>query len=242
MRGMKLDFQRTYWEEKLLYPDWYVRLADELQQIFFPVVHSDPHLKAFRHEVYALVAELLVEARLPLAQTGPNLDSQRKPVKLIVLHHTEEVPHLSLSTLSAIGLIRQYAQQYLEGNVLGQDVKGQPIWSGHFHEGRMAFFAYHWLIRPDGTRERLLNDVAIGWHAGNWEVNTRSIGIALSGNYEHGTPPAIQIAAVTQVIREHYPAISPEHVLGHCEIRSGITCPGAYFLEGWKETVLNALN
>jgi len=239
---MKLDFQRAYWEEKLLYPDWYVRLADELQQIFFPVVHSDPQLKAFRHEVYALVAELLVEERLPLAQAGPNLDFQRKPVELIVLHHTEELPHLSLDTLSAIGLIRQYAQQYLTGDVLGHHVKGQPIWSGHFREGRMGFFAYHWLIRPDGTLERLLEDAAIGWHAGNWEVNTKSIGIALSGNYEHDTPPLAQIAAVAQVIREHYPAISHEHVLGHCEIRSGITCPGAYFLGGWKEAVLNALH
>lgn len=238
---MKLDFQRAYWEEKLLYPDWYVRLGDELQQIFFPIVHSDPQLKAFRHEVYALVAELLVDARLPLAQTGPNLDLQRKPVELIVLHHTEEVSHLSLDMLSAIGLIRQYAQQYLAGDVLGHHVKGQPIWSGHFREGRMAFFAYHWLIRPDGTLEQLLEDAAIGWHAGNWEVNSRSIGIALSGNYEHDTPPLAQIAATAQVIREHYPAISHENVLGHREIRAGITCPGAYFLGGWKETVLNAL-
>ena len=239
--NMQLDFQQSYWEEQLLYPDWYVRLEDELQARFFPIVHSDPQLKAYRNKVYALIANMVEKKRLPLAEHGPNLDIQRQPLQTIVIHHTEEAPDIDLGRLSAIGLIRQYAYQYLAGNVLGHRVKRQPIWSGHFRQGSMVFFAYHWLVRSDGTAERLLEDEYIGWHAGNWEMNTHSIGIALSGNFEHAVPSLTQIEAVAHLINKHYPCLDSKHIIGHREVREGITCPGAYFLNGWKATLLQRL-
>ena len=124
---------------------------------------------------------------------------------------------------------------------MDRPVRGEPVWSGHFRQGQMVFFAYHWLIRPDGTCERLLEDSAIGWHAGNWNINTRSIGLALSGNYEHTPPPETQIAAVARLIKTQYPEISSTHILGHRELRSDLTCPGNAFLNGWKETLLQLL-
>lgn len=238
---MSLNFQRAYWESRLRLPDWYNHLEDELNRLFFPVVHHDAELKAFRNQVYALIANLLERDEMPLAATGLDLDAERKPVDTIVIHHTEEDPSISLGRLSAIGLVRQYAFQYLANNVLGHTVRGQPIWSGHFRQGRMVFFAYHWLIRPDGTAERLLEDRAIGWHAGNWEMNTRSIGLALSGNYETTPPPLVQIEAAAQVIRTHYTQVSPGHIIGHREVREGITCPGSGFLGGWKDVLLERM-
>lgn len=238
---MNRDFQRAYWESKLTHPDWYNRIEDELRQLFFPVVHGHPQLKAFRHQVYELVEELLESSRIPLAASGPNLDEARQPIDTVVIHHTEEAPAIRLSKLSAIGLVRQYASQYLAGNVLGRPVTGQPIWSGHFRQGNMVFFAYHWLVRPDGTAERLLADTHIGWHAGNWQINTRSIGLALSGNYEAATPPLLQIEAVAHLIRTNYPQVAPGRIVGHGEVVEGITCPGADFLNGWKQTLLNAI-
>src|SRR5689334_8166899 len=110
---MSLDFQRDYWESRLRLPDWYNHLEDELKGLFFPVVHHNTELKAFRNQVYALIAELLERAEMPLAATGPDLDVERQPVDTIVVHHTEEDPSISLSRLSAIGLVRQYAFQYL---------------------------------------------------------------------------------------------------------------------------------
>jgi hypothetical protein len=233
-----LHFDRAYWEQRLLYPDWYLRVERELRALFFPVVHDRPRLKRFRHQVYELVEELVEDGRLPLAQSGPNLDVERKPIDTLVIHHTEEEPDIRLGKLSAIGLVRQYAFQYLENNVLGRAVRGEPIWSGHFRRGRMVFFAYHWLIRPDGTAERLLDDGAIGWHAGNWEINTRSAGIGLSGNYEHGVPPLAQIEGMARLIREHYGHIPFERLLGHREVAPERTCPGEYFLHGWKDSLL----
>ena len=236
---MDLDFRRAEWESRLTSPDWYIRAEDELRRLFFPVVHRDAQLKAFRHMVYELVAELLESKRLPLAERGPDLDRERRPVDTIVIHHTEEEPGIRLSKLSAIGLVRQYAFQYLAGDVLGRHVSGEPIWSGHFRQGEMVFFAYHWLIRPDGTVERLLEDTAIGWHAGNWGVNTRSVGIALSGDYETNTPPYAQIEATGRIIREYYPGVAKGNISGHREVTGGVTCPGTSFLHSWKQTLLD---
>ncbi len=236
---MDLDFRRADWESRLTSHDWYNRVEDELRGLFFPVVHHDAQLKAFRHKVYELVEELLESKRMALAERGPDLDRERRPVDTIVIHHTEEEPGIRLSKLSAIGLVRQYAFEYLADNVQGRQVRGEPVWSGHFRQGKMVFFAYHWLIRPDGTAERLLEDTAIGWHAGNWAVNTSSAGIALSGDYETGTPPHAQIDATARVIREYYPQVDKGGICGHREVAAGITCPGAYFLHGWKQMLLN---
>ena len=233
------EFQPAYWAGKFRSPDWYRQLEPELTNFIFPVVHGDPQLKAWRHQVYSLAGELLERAEIPLAQSGPNQDSERSVLDTIVLHHTEEDPQISLAKLNAIGLLRQYGLQYLEDDVLGRGVKGEPVWSGHFRQGRMVFFAYHWLIRPDGTCERLLEDHAIGWHAGNWEINTRSIGIALSGNYEHSTPPAEQVAATARLISTQYPTIARSRVLGHCEINPQATCPGKRFLDAWKAQLVS---
>ena len=236
---MKLHFEREHWEELLIFPDWYVHVEDELRALIFPVVRPDAELKHFRHQVYELVEEMLERGTLPLAQHGPELDGERRPIDTVVIHHTTEEPDIRLSKLSAIGLVRQYAFQYLEDNVLGNCVRGEPIWSGHFRQGRMVFFAYSWLIRPDGATERLLEDSYIGWHAGNWGVNTRSVGIAFSGVYEHTNPPPAQIEAAARLIREHYPQIARTNIVGHCEAAKGTTCPGLCFLDGWKQVLLD---
>ena len=234
---MKLDFDRAAWERELIFPDWYVRLEEDLRSLVFPVVRPDPDLKRFRHQVYELVEALLEDGTLPLAKDGPEMDAERKPVDTIVVHHTTEEPDIRLGKLSAIGLVRQYAFQYLSDNVLGRRVRGQPIWSGHFRQGKMVFFAYHWLLRPDGSTERLLEDSSIGWHAGNWDINTRSIGLAFSGDYEDSTPPATQIEAAAHLMRTHYPQVARERIFGHNEIVVGTTCPGSRFLKGWKNAL-----
>ena len=231
------EFQRAYWEDKFRAPDWYSQLEHELTTFIFPVVHDDPEVKAWRHQVYELAGEMLERGEIPLAAHGPDLDRERQPLDTIVIHHTEEDPAISLAKLSAIGLLRQYALHYLEDNVLEKKVRGEPVWSGHFRQGRMVFFAYHWLLRPDGTAERLLEDGAIGWHAGNWDINTRCIGIAFSGNYEHAAPPPAQVAAAARLIRDHYPTIAHERIFGHREV-SSCTCPGDHFLSEWKARLL----
>lgn len=238
---MKLEFDREYWENRLKHSDWYIGLKDDLNEKIFPIIHKNPEVKTFRHKVYELVEELLEKGQIPLAKEGPNFDTDRKPINTIIIHHTGEEQDIRLSKLSAIGFVRQYAFAYLNNDVLGYQLKGQPIWSGHFRNERMVFFAYHWLVRPDGNAERLLNDEYISWHAGDWEINTESIAIAISGDYEEDTPPISQIEGAAKVIKENYRRVGKNQILGHREIKKGRTCPGAYFLKEWKKTLLDLL-
>jgi N-acetyl-anhydromuramyl-L-alanine amidase AmpD len=119
---------------------------------------------------------------------------------------------------------------------------GEAIWSGHFHDGAQTFLAYHWLMRMDGNFERLLNDEQIGWHAGNWEINKRSIAICLDNDYEKQDPTKQILQTLAAHIRQNYPDIKPGKIIGHCEARQGTTCPGGNFIDGWKHILLSYLD
>lgn len=236
----KASAQQEQWRQQLQYPDWYVRLEPYLRSTIYPIVHDDPELKAERHRFYGLVEDMLKTGEIPLAETGPNLDSERQPIKAVIIHHTEEDPNITLDRLSAIGFVRQYGQKYLDDDVYGhKGLRGQPIWSGHFKDGKMVFFAYHWLIRPDGQAERLLEDKYVGRHA--VQNNPHTVGIALSGNYEHSTPPIEQIDSAAQTIRNNYAFVDVDRIFGHREVMEGRTCPGDKFLDGWKNTLVGAV-
>lgn len=238
---MELDFDRKHWESQLKHCDWYIRLEKDLNEKIFPIVHKNPEVKTFRHRVYEIVEELLEKDQIPLAREGPNFDAERESIDTIIIHHTEEESDIRLNKLSAIGFVRQYGSVYLKKDVLGYQLKGQPIWSGHFRNGKMVFFAYHWLVRPNGDTERLLKDEYIGWHSGSWEINTESIAIAISGDYEENAPSISQIEGVAKIIKENYRQVGKNRILGHREVKEGRTCPGAYFLKEWKTTLLNLL-
>jgi hypothetical protein len=239
--GVGLKFDKRYWEENLKYPDWYIRLEKDLNEVFFPVVHDDAELKTYRHKIYDLVEEMLVRDQIPLGKTGPNLDKERKKVDMIVIHHSEEDANSSPFKISAIGLIRLYAPKFLGHNDWKFDLRGKPVWSGHFYKGQQVFFGYHWCVYPDGRSEQWLSDDKIGWQSGVWDINTRSIGIVLAGNYEHFTPPITQIKGVAEIIKNNYSKVDKEKILGHLEVRGGRTCPGDKFLGGWKETLINLI-
>jgi len=228
------------WREQLAHPDWYVRLEDYLRQEVFPVIHDNPELMERRHKFYSVVDQMLKNGQIPLATEGPDLDAERQPIDTVVIHHTEEDPNIPLERLNAIGFVRQFAQKYLDDDLYGhKGVRSQSIWSGHFRDGRMVFFAYHWLIRPDGEHERLLEDKYIGRHA--IDLNPRSVGIAFSGNYEHSTPPIEQIKATAKILSDNYSFVDQGRILGHCEVMKNRTCPGDRFLSEWKSTLLYLL-
>jgi N-acetyl-anhydromuramyl-L-alanine amidase AmpD len=101
-----------------------------------------------------------------------------------------------------------------------------------------VFYAYHWLVREDGSSERLLLDGETGWQAGDWNVNCRSVAIALDANLEHTSPPDAMLAEAARILREHYPDVAAGRVLGHREVNPRTTCPGGAFLGGWKRRLL----
>jgi N-acetyl-anhydromuramyl-L-alanine amidase AmpD len=146
--------------------------------------------------------------------------------------------------LSAIELIRLYVP-YFANPADPHDAhwRGQPIASGHERNGSQVFWPYHWIIRGDGTAERLLYDSEIGWHAGDWAVNCRSVGIVFDDDLESREPAEIQLRGAASLIAEQYPNVPISRIFGHHEITSKTECPSRWFLagpwgHGWKRRLL----
>ena len=126
IKNDKSSFSLNYFKEQLQYPDWYIRLSDFLTTKVFPI-EDNPKIKKERHIFYDLVNQMLMDNLIPLAKTGPDFDKERKSIDTVIIHHSDEDPHMKLSKLSAIGFIRQYGKDYLHGETFGYKVKGQPI-------------------------------------------------------------------------------------------------------------------
>uniref|UniRef100_A0A7C4M365 N-acetylmuramoyl-L-alanine amidase n=1 Tax=candidate division CPR3 bacterium TaxID=2268181 RepID=A0A7C4M365_UNCC3 len=223
---------QEYWENNLSKKDWYLRLADDFKKYIIKPDEDIKNRKKIKREIYHIVNEFYKQNKLYLGTSGENWDSERKPIEYIVLHHTSAPTNVSLSLLSTVQMIRLYVNQYL----LKKDklkysndpvVYGQPLWSNHFRKRKMVFFAYHWLIRSDGSAQRLLQDNEIGWHAGSWPINCASIAICFSGNYENKMPDKKMLDSAVKIIKENYPKVSKKNILGHGETKSEPTaCPG----------------
>lgn len=115
---------------------------------------------------------------------------ERQSVKEILIHHDVCPLNWTIWDISAV----DYKRLYLANNVMH---------SGHFKDGREVFYAYHWLILPDGQTIKMLNDDEIGWHAGNWQVNKTSIAIAFHGTYTNEPPSDAAIQACAQLIKNY---------------------------------------
>lgn len=227
-------FNEQEWQSEIAHHDWYLRL--------FPLYQQLAHIPEAAEELYAFFEQKLAAGEIALGADGPDWDRERKSIDTIVVHHTHCPPGITLERLSAMHLLRLYAANYGSPAPSDYHAQGDPIFSNHFWGGKQVFYAYHWLIRMDGTTERLLKYHEIGWHAGNWEVNCRSIGIVLDNNFEESIPPGVALDGLTRVIREQYRQVSHERILGHREVNRKTTCPGNNFLGGWKQKLLARLS
>jgi hypothetical protein len=228
-------------------PAWYSIVIPELKEWMDCCDHGSPELRErCKRALYDFIEERLSSEQIVLGSTSGYFDRDRKPIDTIVLHHTSNPLGLSPARLSAIELIRLYAP-YFAGPTAKEDrrLKGQPVFSGHARNGLQVFWPYHWMIRSNGSAERLLRDDEVGWHAGNWNVNCRSIAIVLDNDYEHGRPSERELRVIRDVIAIHYGNVSPQRVLGHREVNARTTCPSELFLDGkekgWKNDLLSLL-
>ncbi len=230
------------WRQALRHPDWYLRLTDEWQRVIKladDTRDSDlAQAKQIKSEVYGLIEAALAEDLIPLADNGPDFDRERRPIDTVIIHHSKNKPGVSLARLNAIQLLTLYANYYGKPKPIDAHWRGQPIWSNHFHNGKMVFWGYHWFVRTDGQTERLLKDNQIGWQAGCWHVNTRSVAIAFDDDLSHNSPTPESLSAVAQLIRDQYPQVGRHTVIGHCEVNQTAAGPGNKFLSDWKQALL----
>lgn len=179
-----------------------------------------------------------------------NWDAQALPIDMVIIHHSAVNPNASWKEISDLQRESLYGPRYQSSDP-DPYLKGQAPHSGHFKpvngEWVEVFYAYHWLIRPNGKCERLLLDKEVGWQAGNWNINCRSVAICFAGDFTHGRPTGEAINACAVLIADYirrFPAIKLEtNVIGHREVRPTI-CPGNEFLGpgGWKENLLKEVN
>src|SRR3989304_5855824 len=185
---------------------------------------------------------LLKETIFYIDSSGYNWDQWRLPIEYAVIHHTSRSPTIGLKELNVLGL-RLYIQQYLTD----KDVKDQPLYSGHYWVGQpeiienMTFVSYHFLVRPNGKIIQLTDTSAYLWHAGNLEINRKSIGIALAGKFIDKEPTAEALISAASIIKKYN--IDANKVFGHKEVIKkdllGETeCPGNLFSEGWKSKLI----
>ena len=107
-------------------------------------------------------------------------------------------------------------------------------------------------MRTDGAMERLLNDDEIGWQAGDWGVNCRSVAIVLDNDYENSSPSTKELEVVASIIKENYSFVPKENIIGHREVKRTArlskytVCPSNLFLSkdgerGWKEELISMI-
>lgn len=231
-------FDINHWSKAIRREDWYQDVPNLLQSL------SD--LKNSNRELYEkekskmldFFIDVLSRGKVSLGNSGENQDRQRKVIDTIIVHHTGSKPGMTKDKLSALELIRLYAPVYADNYKKVNNSK--PIFSNHFREEKMVFWPYHWIVRKNGTAERLLFDDEIGWQAGNWDVNCRSIAIVLDADYENNSPSEKEIESIANIITNNYPNITSKNILGHCEVNPKTVCPSNNFLgeNGWKKDLL----
>jgi len=216
--------------------DWYFKSIPELD-----ILHASKEnlsekeiteLSNLKIEFVNLVASLLESNQISLATTGKNYDEDRKPIDTIIIHHTGNSTLKALDTesyINALELLRLYAPVFKSKN------RTNGIWSGHFYKDKMTFIPYHYLVYKDGTYTNPLNDNQIGWHAGDWDMNTRSIAVTFVDNLENAEPTINALETAKKIIKKY----KNVKILGHSQVSSTI-CPGNLFnIEGgWKDKLL----
>jgi N-acetylmuramoyl-L-alanine amidase len=244
----QLNLSLSRWEALLSSPIWYLTIIPEIEAFNSTMRNQTPEVKsACKALLYDFFERHLAEGAIALGHDSWNADVERQPIDTVVIHHTSNAPGLRLARLSAIELIRLYAPYFASPTAKkDQRLKGKPICSGHVREGEQVFWPYHWIVRGDGRVERLLSDSEIGWHAGNWNINCRSIAIVLDNDYDLGTPSARELQGVANIIRDHYGNVSLSRILGHREVNAKTTCPSELFLgrlnrAGWKSNLIDRI-
>lgn len=234
-----------FWRDSLHKTDWYLHVAEDFKRLQ-RMAEAEPgkvKSKQIKREAYEAVEAALSQGFLPLASNGADLDKERQPIDTIVIHHTKNQPGMTLQRLNAMQLLRVYGMYYAgPTDSREQHLKGQPVWSNHFRNGHPVFWVYHWFVREDGRTERLLDDKDIGWHAGNWDVNTRSVAICIDDDLTQKEPNEQALQAIAGIIRKNYAVVPHQSIVGHREVNSETVCPGNLFIPGWKRKLLSLLS
>jgi N-acetylmuramoyl-L-alanine amidase len=240
---MQEQYDDALWQAAFPKPDWYLDVIPQFKRLEALALQEPDYdkRKAIKGPMYQAVATALDKGRIALASEGEDSDAARQAIDIIVIHHTKNRPGMSLELLNGEHLLRVYALYYAHPSPRNQHIKGQPIWSGHFYQGKQVFWAYHWLFRQDGRVQHILDDKYIGWHAGNYLVNCRSVALCIDDDLTSSLPSDKVLDALASVIQQYYPRVPLTGIVGHCDVNDQTVCPGDLFHSIWRNKLLARL-
>lgn len=241
-------------------PLWYLdeRIGQLVETYIQKPDDGSANWKETRHELIQMFADALDKDEVALDKDKPEFwnDDDRphsdirkrfdlppleegKCIDTVIIHHTAIDEDTTYSQLNALGLLRLYYPLFKNKAFKDKEGNHIPISSGHKDvNGKETFVGYHFLIKQDGSVEKLLDERYVGFHAGNYPENCRSYGVALAGNMSEEVPSTESLAALKGVIA----ALAPDRILGHGEVTNAkgekvqTECPGTTFYGegGWK--------
>lgn len=222
--------------------NWYLKLLPEIK--FFVLDYHDNmnqfeddiDKKVFlkkRKEFILFISNFLNQMKCNNQKLEGIFDNERKTIDTIVIHHSSLKSNTKVHLIETMHLLNLYVRDFVNPT---KSYYGRPIFSGHIYNGKQTFFAYHYIIFPNGTYLRPLKDEYIGWHCGDWEYNCRSIAICFHEDLQEKYPSKKALNTARNIIRSY----SVAQILGHREIKSTTSCPGNKFLgsNGWKQELL----
>lgn len=161
-------------------------------------------------------------------------DAERKPFDTLVIHHSATPTNTTANSIDQSQKERLYLPRYRSANN-DPFVKGLPPHSGHVVNGKERFIGYHHLVSSDGKVTTELQPLIkvkdiwyvdmVGWHAGNWDVNCRSLGICLIGDFTDQEPPEAQLKATARLIA-YYRTLNPKVRVQPHNAYARTECPG----------------
>lgn len=201
-----------------------------------------------RDKILRFFAKSLLEGTVRLGRRAEYFDDGDRwttkkgwvtPIDTVVIHHTATNPHMTYDLLNAFGLLRLYCPVYMQNPAFKKNGKSQSISSGHLYAGRPTFVEFHHIVYNAGMLAGaslpLLDDRYLGFHADNYQVNCRSIGIAVVGDLSDTTPGQRTIDEINKIIARYR---SVTQIIGHKEVDGVVTnCPGNTW-DQWKHSLV----
>lgn len=223
-------------------PLWY--LDKNVQMVFGllqdkPNELSDKNWKELKEQFKQWFSDLLKENKIILGEREEFFnDDDREQITIAVIHHTSTKANVDANYINAINLINLYYPIYKSG--FGKiNNEFQPISSGHFYNNKQTFIGYHYLVFEDGKTLQVLKDSYVGFHAGDYKTNCKSIGIAVVDDLENISPTEKAISSIKDIIRKY---TTIQKVIGHKEViynekQVDTLCPGNKW-DDWKSGLL----
>lgn len=178
----------------------------------------------------------LGEAWLAMAGASASATETPAPVVVDLTARLPRHPRLHYPT-RALAEIRYLV---LHHTGAGAEAGPEAIAAEHVATNGWPGIGYHFVVDPAGVVYRTQDITVVSYHAR--QFNPAAVGIALMGDLANAGPPPAQLAAVADLAAGLLLdlGLPPDALRGHREMVP-TTCPGEWFLAGWKLDLARAV-